>query len=373
MTNRHLGKPLAVLAGLVLSASALAQSTEEKLDALSREVEALRKEVAGKEARPEDKRTHIGGYGELHYNNLDTSNRIDFHRFVLFFGHRFSDRIRFNSEIEFEHSLIGDDKPGEVELEQAYLDFDFAENHTARAGLFLIPIGILNETHEPPTFYGVERNPVESNIIPTTWWEGGASVYGNLTSALRYDLAVTSGLRVPTTGSSAFSIRSGRQKVANATANNAAYTGRLKWTGVPGVELGTTLHYQDDLTQEDVPGGVSATLAEAHVALARGPWGLRALYAQWNLDGAAPEAVGRDKQKGWYIEPSYKVNSAFGVFARYSQWDTEAGDGIDSKKKQTDVGFNYWPHEQVVVKFDVQRQSGAVDNDGFNIGLGYMF
>ena len=124
--------------------------------------------------------TKLGGYGELHVNMLEDqltgneNNVLDFHRFVMFFSHDFNDRLRFNSELEVEHAYSGDDKPGAVELEQAYIEYDWRPGHSLKAGLFLIPVGILNETHEPPTFYGVERNPVEKNIIPTTWWEGGA-------------------------------------------------------------------------------------------------------------------------------------------------------------------------------------------------------
>ena len=120
-------------------------------------------------------KTHIGGYGELHYNNLEKDDgsgdkdAVDFHRFVLFTSHQFSDSIRFFSELEVEHSIAGDGQVGEVELEQAYIEWDMANNKTAKAGLFLMPIGILNETHEPDTFYGTERNAVEKNIIPATW------------------------------------------------------------------------------------------------------------------------------------------------------------------------------------------------------------
>ena len=124
-------------------------------------------------------KTVIGGYGELHYNNIEDTESIDFHRFVLFFGHEFTESIRFFSEFELEHALSGDGKPGEVELEQAYIEMDLTESTTLKTGLFLVPVGIINETHEPPTFYGVERNPVEKNIIPATWWEAGAGFNTN--------------------------------------------------------------------------------------------------------------------------------------------------------------------------------------------------
>jgi len=119
-------------------------------------------------SQDKQQKTHLGSYGELHYNKIEDNKQIDFHRFVLFLGHDFTDNIRMFSELEVEHSLAGDGKPGEVELEQAYVEMDLSERSAIKAGLFLLPVGILNETHEPNTFYGVERNPVEKNIIPST-------------------------------------------------------------------------------------------------------------------------------------------------------------------------------------------------------------
>ncbi len=369
-------------------------SLEEKLEILTQEMEEVKEQLKGQsstatispaegvhgDALTAGGTTTLGGYGELHYNNLDSKDELDFHRFVLFFGHRFSDRLRFQSELELEHSLVEDTDdgsgPGEVELEQAFIDFDLSDRHTARGGLFLLPVGILNETHEPTTFYGVERNPVETNIIPTTWWEGGAQLYGRLgEGGWGYDLALTSGLKVPTTGSSAYKIRSGRQKVAKADANDAAGTLRIKWAGLSGLQLAATVQRQNDVTQAaGAPGtAASATLIEVHALAERGPWALRTLYARWDLSGSSPKVFGRDEQYGYYVEPSFKFTPKLGVFARYNMWDNEAGDAADSKKKQTDVGLNYWPHENVVIKFDVINQSGAIDDNGFNLGLGYMF
>ncbi len=187
-------------------------------------------------------RTTIGGYGELHYNNInndgiDDKKEIDFHRFVLFFGHEFTDKLRFFSEFELEHALAGDGKKGEVELEQAYIEYDIRDNLQTRGGVFLMPVGILNETHEPATFYGVERNDVETIIVPSTWWEAGGGLNGYFDNGISWDLALTSGLAIPTTGDNAFRVRSGRQKVSEAIANDFAYTGRLKYTGIQGLEL----------------------------------------------------------------------------------------------------------------------------------------
>lgn len=327
--------------------------------------------------------TSIGGYGELHFNNLegkggaDDQDRADFHRFVLFFGHEFTDDLRFFSELELEHSLSGNGEPGEVELEQAYIEYDLNEQNRVKGGVFLLPVGILNETHEPDTFYGTERNSVEKNIIPSTWWEGGVMFSGELGHGFSYDAAVHSGLDVSKGGTkTTFKIRDGRQKVAEATANDLAYTGRLKWTAMPGVELAATVQYQEDITQGFVMDAEDATLFETHAVIERGPFGLRALYAQWDLDGDAPKVAGFDEQTGWYVEPSFRINEHFGVFARYSEWDNQAGDNsIDSEVEQMDVGVNWWPHKNVVVKADYQWQDAdnGEEQDGMNLGIGYQF
>lgn len=320
-------------------------------------------------------KSSIGGYGELHYNNIESGGErakdIDFHRFVLFFGHEFSDSIRFFSELELEHALSGDGKPGEVELEQAYVEIDLNDDNSLKSGVFLLPVGIINETHEPPTFYGVERNPVEKNIIPATWWEAGASLNTRFSDGFSGDFAIHSGLSVPTTGDKSFLIRSGRQKVAEANADSLAYTARLKYTAVPGLELAATYQYQSDVSQGEL--GADASFFTAHAIYNTGNFGIRALYAEWNIDGIDADIIGRDKQKGYYIEPSFKFNENFGLFARYNLWDNNAGDTLDSEKKQTNFGINYWPHEDVVFKVDIENGSGVLDNDGFNLGVGYQF
>lgn len=316
-------------------------------------------------------RTQLGGYGEIHYNNKENGNtdEIDAHRFVMYLAHDFNDKVRFFSEVELEHSLAGDDEPGEVELEQAYVEWDYADHHSARFGLFLLPVGILNETHEPNTFYGVERNNVESRIIPSTWWESGVMLGGDIAPGLRYDVGVHSGLETDL-----FDIRGGRQKSAEATAEEFAYTGRLKYTGIAGLELAATVDYQEDLLQGQVAGAdqASGLLYETHAVYQAGPFGLRALYAQWDIDGDQAEAIGRDEQKGWYVEPSWRLTPKLGLFTRYSEWDTQAGDSLDSEVEQFDLGFNYWLVENVVLKADwVDQHNGT--GDGFNLGLGWSF
>jgi len=391
---------LALLISAALSGNALAASTPE-LEAMQNELNAVKEKLdltldmlesqsgqsgqSDKHGHGSSGKTTIGGYGEMHYSNLTNQTaggadkkEIDFHRFILFLGHEFSDKIRFFSELEVEHAQ-SDKNGGEVAMEQAYLEFDVAPETVARAGIFLVPVGIINETHEPPTFYGVERNPVENKILPATWREGGVTLSGRINPGLSYDVALHSGLETGlTSGTSTinYAVRKGRNAVREAAANDPAVTARIKWTGMAGLEVAASVQQQTDLTQSADPTAGSATLMETHVVWQKGPMGLRALYATWDLSGAGPAAVGANEQTGWYVEPAYKVSPKLGLFARYNQWDNQAGDNTDSEYAQTNIGVSYWPHPDVVIKADYQTQdvpTGKDEYEGINLGVGYQF
>ena len=358
----------------------LLKEQQKQLKNLEAQIEATASQVeSNAESSSKDSKTTIGGYGELHYNNLNgeggasDTDKIDFHRFVLFFGHEFSKTVRFWSELEIEHSIAGEGKTGEIELEQAYIEVDINKEHKSRIGMFLIPVGIINETHEPPVFYGVERNPVEKNIVPATWWAGGVSVLGELAPGWSYDIAIHEGLS--TTSANSYKPRNGRQKTGNASAKDLAYTGRIKWTGVAGLEVAATYHHQDDITQSVDATAGAANLIELHSIYNQGAFTIKALYAQWELDGTGPKSIGADEQNGWYIEPSFRINEKFGVFARYNKYDNKAGDSTASEKQQTEVGVNWWIDPSVVIKADIQRQDndGGSNQNGINLGMGYMF
>jgi len=369
---------MAVAIGTIAAGRVNADEVADRLASLEQQVAALSAD-SGSGGMADGVQIH--GYGELHYNNLKgeggakDKKELDFHRFVLFFGYEFNDRIRFHSEVEIEHTVVGDgdDKPGYVALEQAYLEADLNDRHSARAGIFLMPVGLLNQTHEPPRFYGVERNSVENQILPTTWFEGGVGLVGEIGGGLRYEAYVHSGLNTAT--SSLYAVRSGRQRVAYADASELAGTLALNWSA-PGVTVGGAVNYQSDVTQDRDSDAGSAWLGEVHADLKHGPVGLRALYAEWALDGEGPKSLDADRQYGFYIEPSYRIAQSVGVFARYGEWDNQAGSsGTASLKRQWNAGANWWPHEQVVAKLDYQWQDNknGKDQNGINLGIGYEF
>lgn len=359
------------------------EQTEQKAEATGAQMERIAGQGGSSKAAWAEK-TSFGGYGELHLNKLKNrkpgganKDELDFHRFVLFMGHQFNEQTRFFSELEVEHTMTRDTATGSsgtIALEQAYLDFTLSDALSARAGLMVMPVGIIGETHEPPTFYGIERNPVETYIIPTTWREGGLMLTTRMENALTFDVAITSGLAA--TAAKSYAVRDGRLNGASAKASDPAYTVRLKWSGVPGVELAGAVQRQTDITQSADATAGAATLYEAHAVANKGAFGLRALYAAWKLDGSGPQAAGANRQNGWYVEPTWKFSEQWGVFARRSSWDNKAGDTADSRYSQTNFGVNFWPHPDVVVKLDHQNQrspNGQDEFDGYNAGLGYQF
>ena len=343
------------------------EQLQEQLDATAEAVET----GSGSSGSSWADKTQLGGYGELHYKAGDGTDQADFHRFVLYIGHEFSDSIHFFSEFELEHSIAGEGQPGEVELEQAWIELDITDNHRLRAGLDILPIGILNVTHEPNTFYGVERNEVEKRIIPATWWEAGVGLNGELAPGLNYDAVLHSGLETNS------NIRSGRQKVGEANAEYPAGTARLRYTGVPGLEISGSVQYQSNIGGE-LQSGNHATLMSTHIDYKHSSgFGLRALWAGWQMDNDLT-ADGKSSD-GWYIEPAYRFKTGgtweAGVYARYEEIDRGNATTRNEQERKS-FGMNLWPHENVVFKFtyesvdDVDADTGA---DNVYLGVGYQF
>jgi len=330
-------------------------------------------------------KTQVGGYGEVHYNNgtddgngsgRESNSNLHLHRAVLYFGHQFSDTVSFNSEFEFEGS--SDSTEIETEVEQLYIDWKARPNLGLKLGQWLVPVGILNERHEPDTFYGVERNPIETQIIPSTWWEKGVLASTQLTSDLSLDVAASNGLRGDINAlGTADGLREFRQEFGRSSTDAGAYTTRLRYTGINGLELAGTVQYQSDITQTGdalVGGKAPAVLSELHADWRSGPFELRALVARWDIDNVTAKTNGTDVLQGYYLEPAYRVNEKLGFFARYNRWNTAYNAAGSKDSVQTNLGLNYWIDPHVVLKADAQA-SNAADNqgDGFNLGVGFSF
>ena len=341
----------------------------------------------------------LSGYMDFHFNKTEGQDGVlDFHRFVLLFTHSFSPRIRFVGELELEHAFVeGLEKAGEVELEQAYVDFLLTRAFNVRAGMVLVPIGIINERHEPPVFHGVERPFVDTVIIPSTWFEAGAGIHGEVAGGLRYRAYVMAPLDA-TEFSADEGIRNGRQKGSQANVRNVAYTGRVEWVGTRNLTVGVSgWTDKSSFSLRRLNAGVR--IGEADVRYRRGRLETRGQFAQVSIRdaGALNEALARLKGvspniarslRGFYGEAGYRVwadgpGRDLVAFTRYENFDTQfrMPQGFlplqEFDRDAWVVGLTYYPDPDIAVKVDyarVRNRSGIIRSPNVvNIGLGWWF
>ena len=362
--------------------------------------------VAGQTAAPaqqseasESKTGPFSGYMDFHFNKEEGQNGVlDFHRFVLLFNHSFSQRIRFVGELELEHAVVeGLEEKGELELEQAYVDFLLGRSFNVRAGMLLMPLGIINERHEPPVFNGVERPFVDTVIIPTTWFDVGAGVHGEIGRGIRYRAFVTAPLDA-LEFSADEGIRGGRQKGSEANVRNFAFTGRAEYVAIPDLTLGAGF-WTGDSSFSAPRLDTSVWVAEADARYQRGRLELRGQFADVGISDAGPlnDAIERltgvspniaSRLRGFYGEAGYRVWDAGSprdlvAFLRYENFDTQyrMPDGFlplkEFDREAWVLGATYYPDPDVAVKIDyiwLRNQSDVIGAlNSFNVGLGWWF
>ncbi len=402
---------------------------ERKIEVLAGEVERLRLGEAAEEPallpelglgpaaakiyKKSPKRVSVGGYGEMTYQNFrgrkqngttaGKADEADLLRAVLYTGYKFNDWITFNSEIEFEHA--SESKRGEVSVELAALDFRPWKAFGVRTGLLLMPVGIINETHEPTTFHGVRRPGVESSLIPTTWRENGVGVFGEL-GPVEYRSYLVTGLQAVTdSGTSpkvkgfdaSTALRNGRSSGSKSLADDFALVGRLDVKPLEGTVFGGSFYAGE--ADHEVVASVPVTLWDLH---AKSEWRgleLRALYAQGHignadtLNSAQSIAAGSNKSVGsdffgGYLEAAFDLFSLrpmgghyLAPFLRYERYDTQwqvptgwTKNPSNSRVEYT-FGLTYKPMSQVAIKVDHQilKDQGLTGIGQTNLGIGYIF
>jgi len=397
-------------AGEAETGDALAE-LERKIDVLAEEIERLRvgAEPTAEAADGEvpralglapaaskvyrtDRGLSIGGYGEMLYQRQDgpRNDRLDFLRAIVYFGYKFDDRFVFNSEIEIEHA-------DEVFLEFAYLDWLYRPELNLRGGLVLLPMGLVNEIHEPTTFLGAKRPDVEQVIIPTTWRENGFGAFGEV-GPVSYRTYVINGLNGASFGSGG--LRGGRQKGSQALADDLAWVGRVDWDAVPGLLVGGSAYVGDSGQDRLAIGGgtidARTTIVEGHAEWRWRGLRLRGLAARAEVEDVArlnatlgftgAQSIG-EELRGHYLEAGYDLFSGRGgrasltPYARWEEVDTQAEvpPGF-SRNPANDfesltLGFAFQPIDPIVLKFDWQDYDNAAGTgtDRLNVALGYIF
>ena len=344
-------------------------------------------------------RLPISGYMDFHFNKIQNQDsKLDFHRFVLLFGHSFTDRIQFWSELEIEHGFVsGEGEFGEVELEQAYLDFLFKPWMNFRGGMLLAPVGILNERHEPPSFQGVERTFVDTMIVPSTWFDSGAGVFGDLGKGFVYRAYVMSPLDA--TGFDAGEgLRGGRQKGFQSVTKNVAYTGRLEYHGLPGLSVGSSYWIGNTgFNLADINPRVRLVEFDGRYSARRfdfrGQFADVSISRTSELNSMLQRGTGVNPNiarqlRGFYGEVGYhllpeSIPHDLVAFFRYENFDTQrrmAPGFLPLKQFDREayvIGATYYPEPDVAIKFDysiLRNKSSIIKaNNSFNLGLGWWF
>lgn len=342
-------------------------------------------------------KSSLGGYGELHLSSTadgegGRAGEVDFHRFVLFFGHQYDENFRFYSELETEHALAGEGQPGELELEQAFIEYGGeALPFRVRAGLVLVPFGHLNTIHEPTAFHGVERPKVDNLIIPTTWREAGLGVVGSIGKQLSYEAYLISGLNAAEF-SAGKGLRGGRTGVAEAYAGAPAFVARLHAEPAMGLEVALSGYYGDaganhpeKQVEVGVAGGAFDLRYKNHAIEARSEIAVFSLSGADELAAPDTAAVG-SLITGGYLELGVDLLELAGQshelvpFVRYEQYDTtaEVAEGAaDPKTAGTDLvfGLTWRPIPQIAIKLDhiVRTPEAGSEEQVTSAGVGYMF
>ncbi len=330
----------------------------------------------------------IGGYGEMYWaDSSDKTAITDVYRFVPYIGYKFNDWIILNTELEFEHG------GSTVAIEFMYLDFLLNKNINLRVGNQLVPMGFVNQRHEPTLFPTVQRPETETLIIPSTWHETGIIAYGELgVPTLNYHIGFVNALNVNTDDTQSGNIkwlRNGRWGSSEkAPMGKVAVTGRLDYTGVEGLNVGVSGYYGNG-SNNDIGNvnGTSLFIYDLHAIYRYDAITLKGLFTQARLDGAekiGPNAVKR--AEGYYMTAEYDVMSHINgtyrlpVFVQYENYnpvkETVSGVGELEDIENLTIGLNFYPHEQVVLKADYQikdRNDGSDKEKTLSFGIGFIF
>lgn len=335
--------------------------------------------------------TTIGGYGELHYNSIlhpqsKSSSTMDFHRFVLFLSHTWTEKLSLKSEIEIEHNLVEPpEENGALELEQAYLDYHASGFFGFQAGVILPTVGLLNQYHEPPLFFGVERPNYSKKIIPTTWFGNGISFYGTVRN-VGYRLVLMEGLQ-GTAISPGKGIREARQEGVKSDATHPLLNLSLEIRAIPDLVFGASVSFNQ---VADTLNGRSqlnrVTIFEGHTRWSRS--GLIFQGEAGQIKYGSPELVGGvSTAAGYYLDFGYDLAKLLHLpgqiipWLRYNYSNTAAGTTTAATQLKTAYAESYWqtglqfkPIHEVVYKLDYGvRKLGGTNTTLFNMGIGYMF
>jgi len=378
---------------------------ERRLNIVSEELDRIKSSGSGGGIAH---RTSVHGYGEVHLQMPDNGPKvIDAHRFVIGVHSELNSWIHFNAEIDFEHAAQT------MEFEFSYLDFLIQDNFNIRAGVVLMPVGNLNENHEPPLFWTAERPEFHSKIVPTTWQQAGAGAFGSV-GDLNWRLYVVNslqGIGTGTDGNSGYfrdtdGLRKGRLQIDAVQMENMAITGRVekKFTGG---QLGFSF-YRGDSTQDLIAEDGTVTLLEADMKWRKGALELNNSIATIDIGDAdamntfcsasstrgtsscrndIPDNIfGLNLQAGLHLPQAMGWNSTYDIIPHIMWEKIRPADEFGGNAATADraknfdrflIGVSYMPDPKVAVKLDwstYDYQPAATDDKNrVDLALAWMY
>ncbi len=238
---------------------------ERRIDILSDELDQVKSSGGSSLAQ----RTTVHGYGETHWTASEGSDtKVDQHRFVVGVHSKITDWIHLNMEMDFEHAM------SELEFEFGYLDFLISPSMNFRVGTMLMPMGNLNEFHEPNNFFTVERPDFHKNLLPSTWQQAGAGIYGSKGdySYRAYLVNAVSALDTSRKFRNTDFIRKGRSQITGIAVNDMAVTARVE-RKTPNGQAGFSF-YTGGSAGDNISEDGQLTIVMADYKTKRGPWDL---------------------------------------------------------------------------------------------------
>lgn len=336
-------------------------------------------------------RTTLGGYAE---HDLivprDGTTTFRNHRYVLFVYSHISERISTATEIEFEfagsplkrNGLLG---AGEVLLEFSVVDLMVAEWLTFRAGVILVPMGRYNLQHDAPAQELPERPIAYTTVVPTTWFESGAGLLGDLELGrdvrLSYELYAINGLDAKILDGQGF--RGARGSHLEDNNDDKAIVGRVAVSPFLGLEAGLA-GYSGAYDRE----GRRVSMVNLDAFWRLGPLDLTGEVVRAFIDPGFiqgfPEgspANTRDRvpegMSGFYAQANYRFriepffralpqewrDGHFTASLRYEEKDTDADHITAGDVARLTLGVNWRPLPPYVLKqsFHFEKTGGAGD------------
>jgi len=318
----------------------------------------------------------IGGYGELHWNReLDkdgetTKNLMDFHRFIIYYGYNWTEEWSFKSEVELEHNFV-QDGDGELELEQAYVNYH-TDKWGFQGGVILPTVGLLNEYHEPPLFFSVERPDYSKYIIPTTWFGNGFAIYGNIAD-FNLRLAILEDLEGE--GISTSGIRGARGKGYKTTGYSLVKNLSAVYTGINGLRLGGSLTLNDAPINDEPDTSISVQMFEVNAKYNANNIYAVFEYGQNSFEGNNYTAPLKTSS-GYYLDLGYNIGEMVNT-NKLIPWLRVSNVSTDADTDYMRFGLTWWPIDNVAFKMDYGTKIKKSDSDNpttqINLGIGYNF